>query len=219
MEMSGSVSANETHVIFCFDTLLGHFNGGTVSPPTFEDVRCPLFVSWHKETQKGEPKLRGCIGTLEAKQLRNALKDYALTSALRDRRFEPVTQDEISSLTCTVSLLHSFEQASSWTDWTVGHHGLIVEFKDPVQGTARSATFLPEVPVHESWSVQQTVDALVKKAGFTGGITPAFRTALKVTRYASTVRSLSYQEYSSVRQASPDSLQLIDTSCLISVPA
>lgn len=90
---------------------------------------------------------------------------------------------------------------------------------DPTTGANRNATFLPEVPLHESWSVCQTVDALIKKAGFSGNITNAFRAALKVTRYSSSAISLSYREYSKMRTGSPNSPHVIDTSCLISVPA
>ncbi|RVW33560.1 Uncharacterized protein CK203_095903 [Vitis vinifera] len=42
--------------------------------------RSPLFVTWKKVVNGGEPRLRGCIGTLEARCLINGFKDYALTS-------------------------------------------------------------------------------------------------------------------------------------------
>lgn len=38
----------------------------------------PLFVTWKKVVNGGEPRLRGCIGTLEARCLINGFKDYAL---------------------------------------------------------------------------------------------------------------------------------------------
>lgn len=44
---------------------------------------------------------------------------YALTAALRDRRFPPISPSEVPLLRCTVSLLHGFERAASWTDWQV----------------------------------------------------------------------------------------------------
>lgn len=52
----------------------------------------------------------------------------ALRSALRDRRFPPIAAKELPSLRCTVSLLCAFEKAADCADWTVGVHGLIVEF-------------------------------------------------------------------------------------------
>jgi AMMECR1 domain-containing protein len=39
----------------------------------------PLFVTWKKVLNGGEPRLRGCIGTLEARCLITGFKDYALT--------------------------------------------------------------------------------------------------------------------------------------------
>ena len=49
-------------------------------------------------------------------------------SALRDRRFEPVAHRELAALSCTVSLLYGFETVPSWHDWTIGTHGLIIDF-------------------------------------------------------------------------------------------
>lgn len=62
----------------------------------------------------------------------------------------------------------------------------------------RSATFLPEVAAHENWSRQQTVDALVRKAGFAGPLTPALRAALQLVRYRSSACTLSYAAWHSL---------------------
>ncbi|KDO44429.1 hypothetical protein CISIN_1g0281851mg, partial [Citrus sinensis] len=77
----------------------------------------PLFVTWKKVVNGGEPRLRGCIGTLEARCLINGFKDYALTSALKDRRFPPIQARELPSLECTVSILTDFETANNYLDW------------------------------------------------------------------------------------------------------
>lgn len=42
-------------------------------------VCSPLFVTWKKVVNGGDPRLRGCIGTLEARALINGFRDYALT--------------------------------------------------------------------------------------------------------------------------------------------
>jgi uncharacterized protein (TIGR00296 family) len=84
----------------------------------------PLFVSWHKVSRLGgDSRLRGCIGTLEPQPLHSAVRTYALTSALRDRRFPPVDAKELPHLRCTVSLLSCFEPAAAWDDWEIGTHG------------------------------------------------------------------------------------------------
>ncbi|KAH9704614.1 hypothetical protein KPL70_011537 [Citrus sinensis] len=82
-------------------------------------VVSPLFVTWKKVVNGGEPRLRGCIGTLEARCLINGFKDYALTSALKDRRFPPIQARELPSLECTVSILTDFETANNYLDWEI----------------------------------------------------------------------------------------------------
>jgi len=64
-------------------------------------------------------RLRGCIGTLQPRYIRQGLKDYALTSALRDHRFNAVQWSEVPSLECTVSLLTNYEDADHYLDWEV----------------------------------------------------------------------------------------------------
>ena len=77
---------------------------------------------------------------------------------------------------------------------------LHVVWPDPVARCQRSATFLPEVAKHERWSCQDTIDALIAKAGYVGSITHQLREALAITRYQSTACSLSYDDYCSLRQ-------------------
>lgn len=86
-------------------------------------------------------------------------------SALRDSRFSPVQLKEVAHLSCSVSLLCSFERAQDWEDWQIGQHGLIIEFTDPVLQCKRTATFLPEVAGDQGWSQRQCIESLVRKAG------------------------------------------------------
>jgi hypothetical protein len=39
-------------------------------------------------------------------------------------------------------------------------------FNDPEDGCRRSATFLPDVPPEQGWDVRDTLEALVRKAGY-----------------------------------------------------
>ncbi|KAI7755228.1 hypothetical protein M8C21_032707, partial [Ambrosia artemisiifolia] len=111
----------------------------------------PLFVTWKKVVNGYEPRLRGCIGTLSARDIVNGFKDYALTSALRDHRFPPIQAKELPFLQCTVSILTNYEDAANYLDWEVGKHGIIIEFTDPDYNTKRSATYLPDVAAQEGW--------------------------------------------------------------------
>ncbi|KAI8563397.1 hypothetical protein RHMOL_Rhmol03G0108800 [Rhododendron molle] len=113
------VSAKREMVVYCFDTLVAHYNSEQPPPPSFDDGQHPLFVTWKKVVNGGEPRLRGCIGTLEARGLVNGFRDYALTSALRDRRFPPIQAKELPSLECTVSILTDYESDLHYLDWEV----------------------------------------------------------------------------------------------------
>lgn len=189
------VTANKEMVVYCFDTLVAHYNGDQPPPPSFEDGHHPLFVTWKKVVNGGEPRLRGCIGSLEARTLINGFGDYALTSALRDRRFPPIEARELPLLECTVSILTNYETANDYLDWEVGKHGIIIEFSDPDYNTRRSATYLPEVAAHEGWTQLEAIDSLIRKAGCNSRITDSLKKNIKLTRYQSTLFTMHYGEY------------------------
>ncbi|XP_072987026.1 uncharacterized protein At2g38710-like [Typha latifolia] len=191
------VSANCEMAVYCFDTLVAHYNSEQPTPPTFEGGQHPLFVTWKKAINGEEPRLRGCIGTLEARCLINGFKDYALTSALRDRRFPPIQAKELPYLECTVSVLTDYETALHYLDWEIGKHGLVIEFTDTNYNTRHSATYLPDVPAHEGWTKTETIDSLVRKAGYNGVINETLRRELGVTRYQSTLYTMHYNDYAS----------------------
>ncbi|KAF8396375.1 hypothetical protein HHK36_017992 [Tetracentron sinense] len=197
------VSANREMAVFCFDTLVAHYNSEQAPPPAFDEGQHPLFVTWKKAVNGGEPRLRGCIGTLEARCLINGFKDYALTSALRDRRFPPIQAKELPYLECTVSVLTDYETALHYLDWEIEKHGIIIEFTDPDYNVRRSATYLPEVAAHEGiifiscWTKMETIDSLLRKAGYNGPITDPLRKRICLTRYQSTIFTMHYSEYSS----------------------
>ncbi|CAL9051583.1 unnamed protein product [Musa banksii] len=201
------VSANREMAVYCFDTLVAHYNSEQAPPPGFEEGQHPLFVTWKKAINGAEPRLRGCIGTLEARCIINGFRDYALTSALRDRRFPPIQAKELPFLECTVSILTDYEPALDYLDWEVGKHGLIIEFTDPDYNTRRSATYLPEVAAHEGWTKLETIDSLMRKAGYNGAISESLRNLLHITRYQSTLYTMHYRDYASyVKMTRGDSL-------------
>lgn len=95
-------------------------------------------------TLQGE--LRGCIGTLEARQpLALDVCEHSITAALHDPRFLPVTEDELKWITIEVSRLTAPQElhyASS--------DELISVLRPHVDGVIlkddyRRATFLPQV--------------------------------------------------------------------------
>lgn len=92
------VAACQEMAVYCFDSLLSHFTGTPPPSPVFEPGHHPLFVTWKKVLSNGETRLRGCIGTLEPRCILTGFKDYALISALQDRRFTPIQLKELNSL-------------------------------------------------------------------------------------------------------------------------
>lgn len=101
----------------------------------------PLFVTWKIGKDK---RLRGCIGTFNAMNLQSGLREYAVTSAFKDSRFNPVSREEFPKLSVSVSILRHFEDGDDYLDWEVGTHGIRIEFINE-KGNKRTATYLPEV--------------------------------------------------------------------------
>ena len=75
----------------------------------------------------------------------NSIGDWALKSALQDRRFSPISLNELPLLKVGISLLTDFEEIQDKYDWEIGKHGLWIEHQ------GRSATFLPEVALEQGW--------------------------------------------------------------------
>ncbi|XP_051058269.1 AMMECR1-like protein isoform X2 [Phodopus roborovskii] len=164
---------------YCFDVLYCHLYGFPQPRlPRFTNDPYPLFVTWKTGRDK---RLRGCIGTFSAMNLHSGLREYTLTSALKDSRFPPLTREELPKLFCSVSLLTNFEDASDYLDWEVGVHGIRIEFINE-KGIKRTATYLPEVAKEQDWDQIQTIDSLLRKGGFKAPITSEFRKSIKLTR-------------------------------------
>lgn len=192
--------ASKEHVAHCFDVLIASLRDpSTKNLPEFKcasEEKYPLFVTW--TTNHGKQKhyrLRGCIGTFSAQPLPKGLREYALTSALRDSRFSPIAIHEVPHLKCDVSLLMNFTLAKDLDDWTVGEHGITIEWTDPSRGKCFSATYLPEVAKEQGWDREETLQELIVKAGWTKPVTKELRELVSLTRYESSKASLTYDEY------------------------
>lgn len=180
-------------IYFCFDVLNSHLHktNEQLKKPQFTNSEFPLFVTWYIGREK---KLRGCIGTFTPLSLHDGLKEYAIISALRDSRFDPISKEELAKLNCSVSLLTNFEPAQSWTDWQIGTHGIRIEFLNE-KGQKRSATYLPEIASEQNWDHVETVDSLLRKGGYKSPITSELRNQLSVTRYQSEKLTRSFNDW------------------------
>ncbi|KAJ5835131.1 hypothetical protein N7447_001157 [Penicillium robsamsonii] len=143
------------------------------SQPRSPDQRYPLFVTWNTVSRSGHKSLRGCIGTFEGQELAAGLKSYALTSAFDDTRFAPIPKSLLPSLSCSLTLLGSFEPCTNAMDWSLGIHGLRISFIH--RGRRYGATYLPDVAVEQGWTKEETVESLMRKAGWDGGGSTARR--------------------------------------------
>jgi len=155
----------------------------------------PLFVTWDTRASEGGHKnLRGCIGTFEAQELDDGLRTYAITSALEDTRFRPVTQRELPTLECSVTLLTNFESISDPMDWQIGTHGLRISFV--YNNRRHGSTYLPDVAREQGWTKDETMVSLMRKAGWNGRSEEWRKVSnLHVIRYKGSKTSLSYRQW------------------------
>lgn len=145
----------------------------------FGAIRAPLFVTW-----KIKNRLRGCIGTFAPQPLVAGVKKFALTAALGDTRFRPVTASELPKLNVTVTLLGPLCKLKDPYDWVIGKHGVQAEFPGGL-----SATFLPEVAEEQEWTKDETIEALADKAGANS------TKGIKLWSYEGLKFQTSYEEY------------------------
>uniref|UniRef100_A0A0A9XVR6 AMMECR1 domain-containing protein n=1 Tax=Lygus hesperus TaxID=30085 RepID=A0A0A9XVR6_LYGHE len=102
-------------VKYCFEVILARCKNKPlpVCSIRIPDILIPIFVTWKIASTD---ELRGCIGNFTPLPLRAQLQNYACVAAFEDDRFSPIKLNEIPLLSCTVSLLHSFEPCAAWND-------------------------------------------------------------------------------------------------------
>lgn len=183
--------ANKSHCRFCFDAIAEDLldDHSIKATPRFENGAFPLFVTWNLKQRDGTFGLRGCIGNFAHLDLHKGLYQYAKIAAFEDGRFSPISRREFESLQVGVSLLADFEEAADWQDFEIGKHGIRVYYK------SYSATYLPEVAKDQGWDHQQTIESLLRKAGFKGSVTNHIKSSLRIERYQSSKAYLSFDEW------------------------
>jgi AmmeMemoRadiSam system protein A len=109
--------------------------------------------------RRSDGALRGCVGIPEPRHpLEEAVCRAAVSAALSDHRFAPVTAGELAGLAVQVSVLTALRPARA-EDVVLGRHGVVV------RGRGRTALFLPPVAVDQGWDVDTLVRQLCRKAG------------------------------------------------------
>lgn len=127
--------------------------------------KCGVFVTLNSVIS-GEKALRGCIGLpYPTTPLIQAVIDAALSAAMRDPRFPPVTLEELDQIIFEVSVLTPPElvEVEKPTEYPskikVGRDGLIVE-----NGYCKGL-LLPQVPVELKWGEEEFLCQCSMKAG------------------------------------------------------
>jgi len=119
---------------------------------------------WQKRaafvTLEEEGELRGCIGELVGhRPLYLSVQWAALSAAVADRRFMPLTAEELPEIEIEISALTPLQEVHDVNDIEVGVHGLLI-----AKGTRRGV-LLPQVPVQEGWDREEFLRGVCRKAG------------------------------------------------------
>ena len=138
-------------------------NGSTLPlpdglPAEMLETRAGAFVSVHKHG-----KLRGCIGTI-APTARNVAQEIirnAVSAAVHDPRFDPITEDELKWLEISVDVLGKPERISSEDELDVKRYGVIVSCGN------RRGLLLPDLDGVDT--PEQQVSIAMQKGGIRKG--------------------------------------------------
>lgn len=108
--------------------------------------------------------LRGCIGDIFPRQpLYESVIENAVNACVRDRRFRPVTKDELAGITIEISALTVPKPLKSWQEIRIGADGVVLS------KAGRRAVFLPQVAPEQGWDVNEMLTHLSLKAGLEPG--------------------------------------------------
>ncbi len=112
------------------------------------------FVSLKKRGQ-----LRGCIGTISATtgSVAEEIMQNAVSAAVNDPRFEPITVEELQELSYSVDVLGDTESIASPEELDVKRYGVIVE------SNMKRGLLLPNLEGVDS--VEEQIDIAIRKAG------------------------------------------------------
>jgi AmmeMemoRadiSam system protein A len=132
-------------------------------------------------TLKRDGRLRGCLGTLECRlPLPEEVARVAVSAALEDPRFAPLTAAELDGLDVEVSVLGPLEEIDPHdpSPFDIGLHGLVIE-----RGHRRGL-LLPQVATEWGWDREEFLSQTSIKAGLPRD---AWRRGARVYRFAAIV--------------------------------
>lgn len=112
-------------------------------------------------TLKKNGELRGCVGAFEPEvPLYQVIAEQALHAALNDKRFSPLTADELGQVEIEISVLSPRKRVYSPEEVIPGKHGVYI------QKGNQGGTYLPQVATDENWDRETMMNSLCgEKAG------------------------------------------------------
>ncbi len=114
-----------------------------------------IFVSIHKGAE-----LRGCIGNVHpAGPLYRIAAECAISAAVADPRFMPLTSRDFPGVTFEISVLSAMEPVEKIEDIEIGMHGLMIHKRE-----ARGL-LLPQVAGAYGWTRERFLAETCRKAG------------------------------------------------------
>jgi len=119
------------------------------------NVRSGCFV-----TIKQDGKLRGCIGNFQSElPLFKEVAKIAISSAVRDPRFYPMKEEDLSNYSLELSVLSPLQKIEDIEQIEVGQHGIYLE-----KGYYRGV-LLPQVASEHGWDRTTFLKQTCTKAG------------------------------------------------------
>ena len=141
-------------------TIAATLDGASVVAPESldEDLLRPAGAFVTLTTEDGD--LRGCIGSIEARQpLHQAVMSSAISAATGDPRFQPVTRKELDRLGLEISVMGPLVDVGEPDEIEVGRDGLIIS-----RGRYRGL-LLPQVASEYGWDRETFLAHTCVKAG------------------------------------------------------
>ncbi len=125
--------------------------------PKFQEELFFLNRKWGAfVTLKKQGRLRGCIGTFTPTKipLYEVVSQMAISAAVKDGRFFPVTVDELDDLEYEISVLGPLRKIKNWREIKLGKEGVLIK------AGIRSGVFLPQVAIENNWDLETFLSEL-----------------------------------------------------------
>jgi AmmeMemoRadiSam system protein A len=120
----------------------------------------PEFCAGAFVTLRMNGALRGCIGYPETQlPLLDVVERCAVSAALSDPRFSPLTPSELTGVDLEISVLGPMEIVGNISEVVIGRDGLVVEFG------RRRGLLLPQVATEWEWDAREFASQTCVKAG------------------------------------------------------